>query len=149
MNPIKNWSKKESDFCPICDETAKKVPQSAVDNFVKDEIKERLGSLNNFYFCKTPSCSVVYFKNDFTIKDNEVKQSIGIKNNATPATLCYCFDWTKEKIKEQINETGQTSALEDIQLKMNTIGCKCEINNPKGKCCLQDIKNSIKELTKK
>ena len=149
MEPIQNWRKKESTFCPICDEPAKKVPQSAVNNFIKDAIKEKLSSLNNFHFCETPNCPVVYFKNDFTIKQHEVTQSIGIKNNATPATLCYCFDWTKEKMKEQITEMGQTSAVEDIQLKMNTTGCKCEINNPRGKCCLQDIKNSIKELTKK
>ena len=125
------------------------VPQSAVNNFIKNELKECIDSIQNFYFCETPDCSVVYFKNDFTLKQNDLKQSIGIKDNAIPATICYCFEWSKEKIKEQIKQSGTTLALEDIQLKKKTIGCKCEVNNPRGKCCMPDVKKAIKELTKK
>jgi len=72
-----------------------------------------------------------------------------LKDWANPSTICYCFNWTKEKISNEINESNKTKAIEDISEKMNSIGCNCENNNPSGKCCLKDIKKAVKELTQK
>lgn len=71
---------------------------------------------------------------------------VGLKDGVTPAATCYCFDWTKEKIKAQLQETGKTNALEDIKTKMENPGCSCEILNPSGGCCLGDNTKAIKEI---
>jgi len=71
---------------------------------------------------------------------------VGLKEGASPATVCYCFGWTKEKIKIELEESGTTVALEDIKAKMEDPGCSCEILNPSGGCCLGDTGKAIKEM---
>jgi fatty acid-binding protein DegV len=75
-----------------------------------------------------------------------VKKEVGLKEWTNPKTVCYCFNWTKEKIENEIKEFLETKAIEDITEKMNTTGCDCEHNNPSGNCCLKDVKKVIKEL---
>ena len=60
--------------------------------------------------------------------------------------MCYCFGWSKEKIKEQLENNGETNALEDIKAKMEDPGCSCEVLNPSGGCCLGDVTKAIKEI---
>jgi len=60
-----------------------------------------------------------------------------------PNKLCYCFGWTKDLIKDNIEKTGKTNALEDIKNKIKTIGCNCATLNPSGKCCLKDVEAFI------
>jgi NAD(P)H-nitrite reductase large subunit len=80
------------------------------------------------------------------MKQNQLIKEIGLKDWANPKTICYCFNWTKEKIEKEIKELGTTKAIEDISGKLNTAGCACEKNNPSGKCCLKDVKKFIKEV---
>lgn len=147
MISIQNWSHKEFNCCPICDKKAIRVPLSAISHFLTEETKANIPSLENFYFCETPSCDAVYFRNNFTIKQNELKFNIGLKEGSSPTVICYCFHWTKEKIEEQIKQTGETTAIEEIKNKIHTKEYNCEVNNPKGRCCLTDIKKVIKELS--
>jgi len=138
-----------SDRCSFCNNKAKQVPTSAINHFLKDEVKTKLSSLENFYFCSTPSCQVVYFKDNLSITLDDVKYSIGLKDNSYPATVCFCFNWTKEKIYEQIESTGDTSALEEIKEHVKNKSCSCEVQNPKGRCCMADVKKTIIELKNK
>jgi len=71
---------------------------------------------------------------------------VGLKNGASPQTVCYCFNWSKEKIAHEINRTGNTNVIEDIKEKMKSQGCSCEISNPSGKCCLKDVSEVIKNI---
>jgi len=111
--------------------------------------KEKLSCFDGFYYCKTPSCKVVYFRNNEILTQEDIKVVVGLKKDATPATLCYCFSWSKEKIRQEIKENNISLALEDIKHKMNTIGCQCEILNPSGGCCLSDVSKAIKEIKSK
>ena len=132
--------------CPSCKQQAKAVLSKTLDALLKDEAKAKLDCLDGFYYCKTPSCSTVYFKDDTTLTQDDVSVVVGLKEKASPATLCYCFEWTKEKIYKDIKETGSTNALKDIKTKMDTIGCSCESLNPSGSCCLGDVTKAIKEI---
>jgi len=138
-----------SDSCPSCDQKGKLVPTSSINHFLKDNIKRNITSLEGFSFCATSSCDVVYFKNTCMIHINDVKYKIGLKNNSHPSIVCYCFNWTKEKIQEQLEKTGTTSALEEIKDKVQNKKCLCEIKNPKGKCCMSDVKKTINEIKSK
>ena len=75
-----------------------------------------------------------------------MKVVVGLKEGASPATMCYCFEWSKEKIKAELEATGETRALADIKAKMENPGCSCEILNPSGGCCLGDVSKAIKEI---
>ncbi len=127
-----------SESCPSCNQKSKVVPTSAI-----------ILSLEGFSFCSTSSCELVYFKNTFVIHISDLKYSIGFKNNSHPSTVCYCFNWTKEKIQKQLEEKGTTTALEEIKEKIKNKKCLCEIKNPKGKCCMSDMKKTINEIKSK
>lgn len=134
------------DICPICKNKAKEVSAVTIKSLVKKEYIQKLSSIRVFFYCQTPSCEVIYFKPNEIIRQKQLIKEVGLKDWTNPSTLCYCFNWTKEKIEEEINEFGKTNAIEDIREKMNTIGCNCEIKNPSGKCCLKDVKKTIKTL---
>jgi len=134
--------------CPKCHEKAKGVLAKTVEHLLTHEAKEKCDSFDSFYYCKTPSCEVVYFKEGEILTQNDMSVTVGLKEGATPATVCYCFEWTKEKIIEELKATGETTALEDIKAKMENLGCSCEILNPSGGCCLGDVGKAIKEIKK-
>ena len=137
---------KGKEECPECGVKAKGVLAKTVEALVKEEAKAKLECLDGFHYCKTPSCSVVYFRDETLLTQVDMRVSVGLKEGATPATLCYCFEWTKEKIKEELQRDGETIALDDIKAKMKNPGCSCEVLNPSGGCCLGDVTKAIKEL---
>lgn len=51
-------------------------------------------------------------------------------------------------IKTDLQDKGETSAIEDIKTKMQDLGCACEVLNPSGGCCLGDTTTAIKEIKK-
>jgi len=133
--------------CPLCGEAAKGVLAKTLAHLLTDDVKTKLDSLEGFYYCKTPECGAVYFRDDKVLKQDALTVTVGLKEGATPATVCYCFEWTKEKIKAEFEATGKSTALEDIKAKMEDPGCSCEILNPSGQCCLGDVSRVVKELS--
>jgi len=132
--------------CPKCSKAAKGVLEKTFDALVKEQTKTKLSCTSGFYYCKTPSCKVVYFRDDIILTQEDMNVIVGLKDGASPATVCYCFEWSKEKIQAEVEATGRTTALEDIKAKMKDPGCACEILNPSGGCCLGDVTKAIKEL---
>ncbi|MBA1420631.1 MAG: copper chaperone Copz family protein [Epsilonproteobacteria bacterium] len=136
---------KGKEACPRCGEKAKGVLGKTVEHLLADKAKENLSCFDGFYYCKTPSCEVVYFRQDELLTQKDMIVTVGLKEGASPAIVCYCFDWTKENIAEELEATGKTTALEEIKAKMENPGCSCEILNPSGGCCLGDAGKVIKE----
>ena len=139
--------KSGKDICPVCKNKAKEVSAITVKFLVKDEYLKELSSVKDFFYCQTSDCEVIYFKLNEIIKQEHLIKEVGLKEWANPKTVCYCFNWTKEKISDEVNKLGKTNAIGDISEKMNSIGCDCEHKNPSGKCCLKDVKKIIKELS--
>ena len=132
--------------CPTCKEKAKGVLGKTLNVLLKEETKLMLTCLDGFYYCKIPLCKTIYFKEEKILTQKDVNVVVGLKDGATSATVCYCFGWTKQKIKEELLRTNKTTALDDIKEKMNTVGCSCEVLNPSGGCCLADTTQVIKEI---
>ena len=132
--------------CPECHLKAKGVLGKTVEALVSTESKSNLSCFDGFYYCKTPFCNTIYFRGATILTQKDISVIVGLKDNATPATVCYCFKWTKEKIKAELEKTGKTIALEDIKAKMENPGCSCEVLNPSGGCCLGDTTKAIKEI---
>ena len=132
--------------CPSCKTKAKGVLGKTVEALLTDKAKSQLSCFDGFYYCKTPSCRVVYFRDETVLTQKDISAIVGLKDGASPATVCYCFKWTKEKIKAELEKTGKTIALEDIKEKMQNPGCSCEVLNPSGGCCLGDTTKAIKEI---
>lgn len=88
---------KDSVECPMCREKAKGILKKTFNALVKEEIKSRFPFIDGFYYCETASCKVGYFRDESIITQEDMNVTVGFKDGATPATVCYCFDWTKEK----------------------------------------------------
>ncbi len=126
---------------------AKPVPAVTLAHLLIPTAKAAIGSLENFHFCKTPDCDVIYFQEETILRQDDLIVTVGLKEGAIPATICYCFGWTKEKIEKEIKTYGKSFAPEDIKAKMKDPGCSCKTLNPSGRCCLGDISKAIKELS--
>ena len=107
------------DVCPICKDKAKEVSPITIKSLVKNEYIKELLSIEDFFYCKTPNCEVIYFKPNEIIKQEHLIKEVGLKEWANPKTVCYCFNWTKEKISDEVNKLGKTNAIGDISEKMN------------------------------
>lgn len=137
---------KGKEECPVCHEQAKGVLAKTVEHLLTDEAKKELTRFDGFYYCKTPTCEGVYFRDKEILTQKDLSVVVGLKEGASPATVCYCFEWSKEKIREELVEKGETVALKDIKAKMENPGCSCEIHNPSGGCCLGDVSKAIKDI---
>lgn len=132
--------------CPKCDQKAKIVTAKTIKHLLTDKSISTLSCLDGFALCMSSSCEVIYFRNNEILTQKNINIVVGHKDSAVPATVCYCFDWSKEKIIAELQERGDSTAMDDIKLKMNTLGCSCMILNPSGRCCLEEIGDSVKKL---
>ena len=137
---------KGKQLCPRCGHEARGVLPKTLEHLLTRETKNHLDTLEAFYYCTTPACAVIYFRDQTVLTQKDVMVTVGCKEGAEPQTVCYCFGWTGEKIRRDFEERGRTSALDDIKAKMKDPGCSCEILNPSGGCCLGDVTKTIKRF---
>ncbi|MGH2569125.1 MAG: putative iron-sulfur cluster-binding metallochaperone [Bacteroidota bacterium] len=132
--------------CPVSKTTSRKVQHRTVEHLVKPEKRALIADVQ-YYFCAEPTCNVVYFSTQdstaFTKADILVK--VFSKDSSDDVNVCYCFDWTRGKIKEQINKTGRSTASVEIAKEVKAGRCLCDVKNPKGECCLGDVNRVVKE----
>ncbi len=102
----------------------------------------------NYYFCPSSECDVVYFNNTSGIyfKKSEIKTRVGIKEKEEPKPLCYCNRVTEQMIKEAA-EKGYSA--EEIVAAMGAgKGKWCIVTNPSGRCCEWYLKDIIRGYAK-
>jgi hypothetical protein len=129
--------------CPSCGKKGKPVVVLTVKSLVRDHTRAPVSV--SYSFCRTPDCEVVYFSDQSVFSKPDLKVRVGIKETADPIPLCYCFDYSREDIRRDIEATGKTSVLEVIKAEVQGGFCACEVNNPSGACCLGDITRAIQD----
>lgn len=85
-------------LCPLCSKEAKGVLSKTLEALLTADTKAKLISLDGFSYCKTSTCKAVYFRDTEVLTQDDVRVSVGLKENATVKNYCYCFGWTKEKL---------------------------------------------------
>jgi len=127
--------------CPACGALGKPVKRVTLGALLKPESRPRIPLQEEFCFCRTPTCEVVYFRPEealFQKEDLTVK--VGLKELVDPtAPVCYCFGWTPEKIRTEIEATGKSTAVDQIKAQVKAGNCTCEVTNPQGSCCLGNV----------
>ncbi len=133
--------------CPVSGTISRTVQRRTLESLLKPG---KIDSLQNvpYYYCKEPTCNVVYFSTEkapyFTTEDLPVK--VFAKDQGDDVPVCYCFDWTRARIKQEIQQTGKSSAAAEITVEIKAENCYCGINNPKGQCCLGDVNAFVKKI---
>lgn len=74
-----------------------------------------------------------------------IPPSVFDKDEGPEVPICYCFDWTRKIIQDQIAETGRSTASMEIAKNVKAGLCACDDKNPKGRCCLGDVNAFVKQ----
>ncbi len=134
--------------CPGCGQPGGSVPAETLQHLLRPEAIPDHD--DGFFFCATPSCSVVYFRPDGTVLDKgAVRIRIGVKEHTDPVSVCYCFAITRADIAAEIREHGLSTASQRIETMMQERGCDCRRRNPSGRCCLATVRATEKQLAEK
>ena len=130
--------------CPQCGGLGKPVSRITVEVLLKPEFRERADGAP-YGFCETPGCPVVYFARDgvqFT-KDH-IRVRVALKEKEDPILVCYCFGITEQMIREEVRQTGLSTASTRIRAEVKAGACRCEVENPSGRCCLAEVAQAEK-----
>ncbi|NOU72975.1 (2Fe-2S)-binding protein [Paenibacillus sp. LMG 31458] len=134
--------------CPSCMANGKKVKLLTLKSMLKPATLSSLDAEVTHYFCSTSNCDVVYFDKDKKIYSiSEIKVPVHQKDPASTVPVCYCFDWTKEKITLSVESGHTPNPVDHIRENINKNRCGCEVNNPQGSCCLSNITKFINQLS--
>lgn len=132
--------------CPACSQNGKPVKRITLESLLvhPERIREE-----PYWFCQTGDCPVVYFSTDggSLFHKGDLKVRVGIKEKEDPIPLCYCFHWDRARIRDEIRQTGTSTAIESITREIKAGNCRCEHTNPQGSCCLGDVSKAVKDLS--
>ena len=145
---VKEIKVENNGSCPSCKNKAKNVKLITLKSLLKPSALETLNAKENHYFCSNKVCDVVYFDtNNKEYLLSDIKVVVHQKDASVTTPICYCFDWTKEKIKEYVEKGLTPNPVEHIRENIKENRCGCDVNNPQGSCCLANVTSYIKELT--
>ncbi|HWI47238.1 MAG TPA: (2Fe-2S)-binding protein [Rummeliibacillus sp.] len=146
---LKEIETENNGICPFCKNKAKNVKLITLKSLLKPSTLETLDAKIDHYFCSTEDCDVVYFDaNNKKYLVSDIKVAVHQKDSSTTTPICYCFDWTKEKIGKYIKQELSPNPIEHIRVNINENRCGCEVNNPQGSCCLGNVTKYIKSIRK-
>lgn len=136
--------------CPACGSLGKPVKRLTLGALLKPEARARIPVQEEFCFCRTADCEVVYFADGQALFQKEnLAVPVGLKQPNDPtAPVCYCFGWTPEKIRAEIERTGRSTVIDQIKAQVKSGNCYCEVTNPQGSCCLGNVTAAVQKNTK-
>ncbi|MEG0440166.1 MAG: (2Fe-2S)-binding protein [Solibacillus sp.] len=133
--------------CPTCNNKAKNVKLITLKSLLKPTALETLNANVNHYFCSSKECDVVYFDADNKkYLTTDIKVAVHQKDDHVTTSICYCFDWTKEKLEKYVKQELFPNPIEHIRENIKENRCGCEINNPQGSCCLGNVTKYIRSI---
>ena len=119
--------------CPRCGTGCATVAIKTIMHHLKQPWLHTFAE-ENYYFCSTPGCEVVYFTKDGdVVSKSDIRTCIGVKEQKGDALICYCFGVSKAVAGS--NKNIKRFVIEQTKKSM----CSCETANPSGKCCLKDF----------
>jgi hypothetical protein len=120
------------------------VARGTVEALVETERRDGLTG-EAYCFCETPTCLVVYYSGEGAqVLKQQLRVRVGIKETDDPILLCYCFGVTERMIYDEIKQTGRSTASARIRAEVRAGNCRCEMENPSGRCCLGEVAQAEK-----
>lgn len=119
--------------CSVCNQLALDVPTRTMLQHIKEVWRYDI-SEQQYYFCRTQDCEVVYFTaSGETISKADIRARIGIKEQEDNGLICYCFG-----VSKAVAVTTK-EAKDFVVKKTKESMCACGTANPSGRCCLKDF----------
>jgi len=132
--------------CPLNGQACKPVSRITLDSLLKPQAKESL-TRQPYYFCDAPDCDTVYVSAlaDRFITKDQLTVRVGIKETEDPVPLCYCFDFDRKAVRDDVRSKDTTDIPKIITQRVKAGECRCEETNPSGTCCLGNVYRAIKQ----
>lgn len=132
--------------CPVTGTTGTRVRLHTAKAILRESGLRRLMPMT-YYFCPEPACTVVYFSEQGNVySKDEIRTTVWQKEPAGSRLSCYCFGENEQTIAAEIAGTGTSNALDRVKEHVRSGRCACDIRNPRGICCLADLRAAIVRL---
>ena len=112
---------------------------------LKPEFFDHIGE-SQYRCCASPECAVIYFSRERCFTNDDLRIRVGLKEKAASSLLCYCFGFTEQDVRKEIETEGHTTIPERISALIKQRMCACEERNPLGTCCLGEVTRVVKRL---
>lgn len=141
---FKVYNCKMNPLCPKTKTPGKHVKTVTVKSLVHQHVRATIEG-KHWAFCHEPECDVVYFASDGSeLSRADISVRIGVKEAEPPHTVCYCFGHTEESIRAEVARAGESTVVESVTARVKAGECSCEMMNPKGSCCLGDLRRAVR-----
>lgn len=132
--------------CPVSGTRSRQVNALTVKSLVRHlPIGE---PSTQYYFCEAPDCAVVYFPyraGATLFQRGDLLVRVWPKERSDDTPICYCFGVTRRALRDEIEQTGESTFSERIRAEVKAGRCGCEVKNPSGKCCLGAVGQAVRE----
>jgi len=133
-------------LCPEANSPGRPVKAATVEHMVRSDLRSSVAG-HDWFFCDAATCDVVYFSPDGAVlRRDDLTVRVGVKEEAPPHLVCYCFDHSVESIRDEVERTGESTVVASVTDKVRAGECSCETLNPKGVCCLGDLRAAVKDV---
>jgi len=134
-------------YCPVCGEAGRPIDRLSVKSMLTAEALASLNVAETFRFCAQAACDAVYFGDGGQVfSTSQVRVPVYQKDAGEHVNACYCFGWTRARIRAEIEATGVSTAATSIATHIKAGRCACEVNNPQGACCLGNVNQTVKAI---
>jgi hypothetical protein len=134
-------------LCPACGSPGPAVPDETLAALLTPQAAGRRLPMP-YHLCESPVCSTVYYSEDGVSRfgRGDLQVRVGEKETDPPRPLCYCFGHSYESVRDEWERTGRTTTVDQIEAAMRREGCRCRTANPRGGCCLPQVRRFVAEL---
>ncbi len=130
-------------LCPGSGTRGKAVELETVKALLTESALRRLNN-SAHWFCSDADCDIVYFDAEgAAYMKVDLRVPIWQKEPFGRRGICYCFGENEADIRAEIESLGRSRAVERVRDHIAAGRCACEVRNPRGACCLGDVKAAV------
>ena len=135
-----------SAYCPRCGSLGTAVTEAALDRYVKEEFRSRIGQ--SAWFCPFARCDAAYFDLlERVVAVGELRQGVYPKDPAAP--ICACFGFTLDEIEADLQE-GAPTRIRALLSKTKSSEARCSDLAADGHCCMPEVQRLyVRGISKK
>jgi len=141
-------AKTNSKSCPACGQKGRIVDSATLKAILSVSLRQIRDNVI-YRFCATQDCHVVYYAQDAEQYFTTEQLRVPVYQKADESEdvpICYCFQYSTEQIRQEIQQTGKTSAIDEINAGIQAGQCACDWRNPQGNCCLGNVKQFVTRI---
>jgi hypothetical protein len=132
--------------CPSCGAKGRKVDAVTLRSLLAPDALMRLVPEAEYRFCVEAACDTVYYAEGSGFEKTDVLVPVFQKDTGENVPVCYCFDYTRARLREETAEREKSDAVAVISRLVKEGKCACEFRNPQGSCCLGNVSQFLEIL---